>query len=80
MSKVTIPADGSRITLNADGTVTLLGGGSTTWSFDASSNTLTFGGDEMKVQRECDWEASPRKHTIVFSGASGNISLWGKKK
>ena len=68
------------ITLNADGTVTLLGGGSTTWSFDASSNTLTFGGDEMKVQRECDWEASPRKHTIVFSGASGNISLWGKKK
>lgn len=49
------------------------------WSFDASSNTLTIGTTRLKVQREVDWEASPRKVTIVYSGVSGNRSYWGKK-
>lgn len=49
------------------------------WSFDASSNTLTIGTTKLKVQREVDWEASPRKVTIVYSGVSGNRSYWGKK-
>jgi hypothetical protein len=50
------------------------------WSFDASKNTLTANGVELKVQRECDWEASPRKHTIVYAGINGDKSYWGKKK
>lgn len=49
------------------------------WSFDASSNTLTIGTTKLKVQREVDWEANPRKVTIVYSGVSGNRSYWGKK-
>lgn len=51
-----------------------------TWSFDAATNTLTANGIELKVQRECDWEASPRKHTIVYAGINGAKSYWGKKK
>lgn len=50
------------------------------WSFDASTNTLTVGSLELKVQREVDWEASPRKVTIVYSGLNGAKSYWGKKK
>ena len=51
-----------------------------TWSFDATSNTLKVGNVELKVQREVDWEASPRKVTIVYSGLNGTKSYWGKKK
>ena len=50
------------------------------WNFDTSSNTLTIGTTKLKVQREVDWEASPRKLTIVYSGVSGSKSFWGKKK
>jgi len=50
------------------------------WSFDASTNTLTANGVELKVQRECDWESSPRRHTIVYAGINGAKSYWGKKK
>lgn len=72
----------TEFTLNADGTMT---GGTAwpnvkVWSFDASSNTLTIGTTKLKVQREVDWEANPRKVTIVYSGASGSKSFWGKKK
>ena len=49
------------------------------WSFDATKNILTIGTHELMVQRETDWEASPRKATIVFSGAEGSVSYWGKK-
>lgn len=53
-----------------------------TWSFDASSNTLTINGVNLLVQRECDWEASPRIATIVYAGfsADGRSTYWGKKK
>ena len=50
------------------------------WNFDTSSNTLTIGSTKLKVQREVDWEAGPRKLTIVYSGLSGSKSFWGKKK
>lgn len=72
--------ESSTMTFAADGTITdgIWKGGK--WSFNASSNTLTANGVELKVQRECDWEASPRKHTIVYSGINGAKSYWGKKK
>ena len=72
----------TEFTLNADGSMT---GGTAwpnvkVWNFDTSSNTLTIGTIKLKVQREVDWEASPRKLTIVYSGVSGSKSFWGKKK
>lgn len=72
----------TEFTLNADGSMT---GGKAwpnvkVWNFDTSSNTLTIGTTKLKVQREVDWEASPRKLTIVYSGVSGSKSFWGKKK
>ena len=72
--------ESSEMTFAADGTITsgVWTGGR--WSFDAATNTLTANGVELKVQRECDWEAIPRKHTIVYSGINGNKSYWGKKK
>lgn len=71
----------TEFTLNADGSMT---GGTAwpnvkVWNFDTSSNTLTIGTTKLKVQREVDWEASPRKLTIVYSGVSGSKSFWGKK-
>lgn len=52
-----------------------------TWSFDASTNTLTIGDTKLLVCREVDWEASPRKTTIVFAGYDdeGTTTYWGKK-
>ena len=72
----------TEFTLNADGSMT---GGTAwpnvkVWNFDTSSNTLTIGTTKLKVQREVDWEASPRKLTIVYFGVSGSKSFWGKKK
>src|SRR5574344_393376 len=49
------------------------------WSFDASTNTLTANGIELILQREVDWEASPRKATIVYAGINGKKTYWGKK-
>lgn len=67
------------MTFAADGTITDGPWKGGKWSFDAATNTLTANGVELKVQRECDWEASPRKHTIVYSGINGQKSYWGKK-
>lgn len=70
----------STMTFAADGTITdgIWKGGK--WSFNAATNTLTANGVELKVQRECDWETSPRRHTIVYAGINGAKSYWGKKK
>lgn len=51
-----------------------------TWSFDPATNTLTANGVELLLQRECDWEAKPRKHTIVYAGMTTSKTYWGKKK
>ncbi len=51
-----------------------------TWSFNSKTNTLTVGAYKLKVQRELDWEASPRVQTIVYTGLNtSGQSLWGKK-
>lgn len=66
------------LTLSEDNEAT--GGLTGIWSFDVANKILTIGETELYVEREVDWEASPRKVTIVFSGlnASG-VSIWGKK-
>ncbi|MDD4992230.1 MAG: arabinan endo-1,5-alpha-L-arabinosidase [Paludibacter sp.] len=51
-----------------------------TWTYNANTKTLTIGTQKLKLQRELNWESSPRVPTIVYSGL--NIlgrSLWGKK-
>ena len=68
------------MTFAADGTITEGPWKGAKWTFNASTNTLTANGVELKVQRECDWEANPRKHTLVYAGINGAKSYWGKKK
>jgi beta-xylosidase len=50
------------------------------WFFNAETNTLTANGVELLLQRECDWEATPRHATIVYAGINGSKTYWGKKK
>ncbi|MBQ3804751.1 MAG: family 43 glycosylhydrolase [Prevotella sp.] len=68
------------MTFNVDGSITGGPWAGSTWSFNAETNTLTANGVELKVQRECDWEADPRKHTIVYAGSKNDKTYWGKKK
>jgi len=50
------------------------------WSYNATTKILTIGTTKLNVQRELDWEASPRVPTIVYAGLnSSGRSLWGKK-
>lgn len=50
------------------------------WSFDAANQILTIGTTKLSVEREVDWEASPRALTIVFAGLNDSgESIWGKK-
>ncbi len=71
----------TQMTLATDHTVTEGPWKGTTWSFDATKSTLTFSnGIELYLQRETDWEASPRTHTIVYAGYGDNYkTYWGKK-
>lgn len=50
-----------------------------TWSFDAEKNILTVGSQKLYVSRETDWEASPRKATLVYAGIKSKTTYWGKK-
>lgn len=53
------------------------------WSYDSENQILTANGVKLYLQREVDWEATPRKPTIVFAGyhQSGGTwrTDWGKK-
>ena len=72
----------SSITLSADGTVSGSPFDGEEWSFSSSDNILTIGSVDLYVQREVDWEASPRVATIVYAGLSdsGKTTYWGKKE
>lgn len=51
-----------------------------TWSYNANTKILTIGSTKLNVQRELNWEASPRVPTIVYAGLNAyGRSLWGKK-
>ena len=55
------------MTLAADHTITEGIWKGSTWSYDAAQQILTVNGVELYLQRETDWEASPRTHTIVYA-------------
>lgn len=49
------------------------------WSYDADSQALTANGVTLYLQREVDWEAIPRTHTIVYAGYTNTKTYWGKR-
>lgn len=69
----------SSLTLKADGTMS--GALSGNWSYDATKKQLTLGNVIVCVEREVDWEASPRQVTFVYAGTEKNLNAtyWGKK-
>ena len=67
------------LTLAADHSVTEGTWKGSTWSYDANRQILTVGDVELYLQRETDWEASPRTHTIVYAGYANSKTYWGKK-
>lgn len=51
-----------------------------TWTFDVATQTITTSaGVVLYLQREVDWEASPRTHTIVYAAQGNQKTYWGKK-
>jgi arabinan endo-1,5-alpha-L-arabinosidase len=70
----------STLTLKADGTMS--GALTGSWSYDATKKQLTLGNVVVCVEREVDWEATPRCVTLVYAGTEKNINAtyWGKKK
>ena len=71
--------ESSTMTLAADHTITAGTWKGGTWSYDANKQILTANGVELCLQRETDWEASPRTHTIVYAGYTNSKTYWGKK-
>lgn len=71
----------NKMTLSADHTVTEGTWSGATWEYDSNDRILKFSnGVEVYLQRETDWEASPRTHTIVYAGYGSNCkTYWGKK-
>ncbi|HSD07426.1 lipocalin-like domain-containing protein, partial [Flavobacterium sp.] len=66
------------IYLTADKKVT--GAVSGTWSYDSTNKTLTVNGIKCKVNDAWDWESTPRKVTITYSGlTTAGVPVWGKK-
>lgn len=70
----------SALTLNADGTMS--GALTGNWSYDATKKQLTLGDAVVCVEREVDWEATPRRVTFVYAGIAKNqnTTYWGKMK
>ncbi len=71
------------LALKEDGT--MAGALKGTWTYDESRKWLTFEVDGNKtvvcVERELDWEATPREITLVYAGTRNdlNATWWGKK-
>lgn len=70
----------STLTLNSDGTMS--GALTGNWSYDSDKKQLTLGNVIVCVEREVDWEASPRRISLVYAGTEKtiNTTYWGKKK
>jgi arabinan endo-1,5-alpha-L-arabinosidase len=69
----------TELTLNSDGTMS--GALTGSWSYDATKKQLTLGNVVVCVEREVDWEATPRRVTFVYAGTAKNLNAtyWGKK-
>lgn len=51
-----------------------------TWTFNEEAQTITTSsGVVLYLQREVDWEATPRTHTIVYAAQGNKKTYWGKK-
>jgi arabinan endo-1,5-alpha-L-arabinosidase len=67
------------LTLSADGKAS--GAINGDWSYDTDKKILTVGNQKLCVEWGLDWEASPRRPTLVYSGLTANgRPIWGKKK
>jgi arabinan endo-1,5-alpha-L-arabinosidase len=68
------------LTLHANGT--LSGALTGSWSYNQAKKQLTLGNVIVCVEREVDWEATPRRVTMVYAGTEKNLNAtyWGKKK
>ena len=71
--------ESSMMTLEADHTVSNGAWKGKTWSYDKENSILTIDGTELYLARECDWEANPRTHTIVYAGLGNRTTYWGKR-
>ena len=73
------------MTLGSDHKVTEGWNAGSDWTFDPTNNVLEVGGIKLYLQREVNWEASPRKTTIVYAGMNTYRTgatcktYWGKK-
>lgn len=67
------------LTLNSNGTMS--GALTGNWTYDATKKQLSLGNVVVCVEREVDWEATPRRVTLVYAGTekSLNATYWGKK-
>jgi beta-xylosidase len=72
--------EASLMTLTADHSIAAGTWKDQTWSYDAAEQVLTANGVKLYLRREVDWEATPRKHTIVYAGYTATKTYWGKKK
>lgn len=72
-------ARASKLTLHADGSMS--GALTGKWTYDAAKKQLTLGSVIVCVEREVDWEASPRRVSLVYAGTEKNLNAtyWGKK-
>ena len=67
------------MTLDANHTITSGTWKGGKWSYDAKKQILTANDVKLYLQREVDWEANPRHHTIVYVGLNNTKTYWGKK-
>ncbi len=67
------------MTLDANHTITSGTWKGGKWSYDDKKQILTANDIKLYLQREVDWEANPRHHTIVYVGLNNTKTYWGKK-
>jgi arabinan endo-1,5-alpha-L-arabinosidase len=66
------------VVLSADKKVS--GSVSGTWSFDSTKNILTINNTKFNIENGWDWEATPRKVTLTYSGLTpSGLPVWAKK-